>query len=531
MTITGKHFIGGERSAAGGQPLFAVNPDGGAKLQPEFAEATFDQIDRCLQLAEAAVAQLQLATWEQIAGLLDAIADELAARREALIERAHLETALPAARLEGEHARTVNQARLFAAMVRDGSWLQARIDHAEPNRKPLPKPDIRTMLVGVGPVAVFGASNFPLAISVAGTDTIAAFAARCPAIIKGHPGHPGTCELAAEAIAAAIARLGLPAGMFSMVQGAGHEVGRAIVEHPLTAAVAFTGSLRGGRALADAAANRPRPIPVYAEMGSVNPLFILPGAAAERAEATAHGFVQSVTMGVGQFCTNPGMALAVDGPHLKKFLDATAAAARAAAPATMLHAGIHAAYREGVARLAGVHGVELVASSAVEADARRHQAACTIFAADARLLTESPEMWEEVFGPASIVFRCRTADEMYAAAARLEGSLAAAIHGTEQDLLDHAPLVRLLERKVGRIVFNGYPTGLEVCPSLHHGGPYPATTHSFFTSVGQAAIYRFTRPVCYQAFPEAALPLELRDANPRRIACLVDGLLVSDADR
>lgn len=526
MAITGQHFIGGERAAAGGQQLFAVNPDGGGRLQPAFSEATFEEIDRCLQLAETAVTDLQVASSEQIAGLLDDIAEELAARREALVERANLETALPLARLEGEHARTVNQVRLFAQLVRDGSWVQARIDHAEPGRQPAPKPDVRSMLVGVGPVAVFGASNFPLAISVAGTDTIAAFAARCPVVVKGHPGHPGTCELAADAIAAAIARSGLPPGMFSMVQGAGQHVGRALVEHPLTAAVAFTGSLRGGRALADAAAARPRPIPVYAEMGSVNPLFLLPGAAAQRAEAIAQGYVQSVTMGVGQFCTNPGMVLGLEGPGLEEFLAATASAASAAAPATMLHAGIHAAYRDGVARLAGIKGVEQFAASTVAADAARHQAGCVIFTADAGLIAKRHELWEEVFGPASIVFRCRTAEEMYDAASRLEGSLAAAIHGTEQDLLDHAPLIRLLERKVGRIVFNGFPTGLEVCPALHHGGPYPATTHSHFTSVGQAAIYRFTRPVCYQGFPDAALPAELRDANPRGLARLVDGRLV-----
>ncbi len=260
-------------------------------------------------------------------------------------------------------------------------------------------------------------------------------------------------------------------------------------------------------------------------MGSVNPLFILPGAAAERAEAIAEGYIQSVTLGVGQFCTNPGMVLAHQGPGLEKFLTATAKAASAAAPATMLHAGIHASYREGVARLAGISGVERLASSAAAADAARHQAACTIFTADAGLIAQRPELWEEVFGPASVVFRCRTTQEMYEAANLLEGSLAAAVHGTEQDLLDHVELIRLLARKVGRIVFNGFPTGLEICPSMHHGGPYPATTHSHFTSIGQAAIYRFTRPVCFQSFPDSALPPELQEANPRGLHRLVDGRL------
>jgi NADP-dependent aldehyde dehydrogenase len=410
-------------------------------------------------------------------------------------------------------------------MVRGGSWIQARIDHGDPARQPLPKPDIRAMLVGVGPVAVFGASNFPLAISVAGTDTLAAFAAKCPVVVKGHPGHPGTCELIAEIIAGAINQQGLPPGMFSLVQGASNDVGRALVDHPLTAVVAFTGSLRGGRALADAAAARPRPIPVYAEMGSINPLFLLPGAAAQRADAIAAGYIQSVTLGTGQFCTNPGMVLAAPSAGRDRFLEATAAAAKAAAPTTMLHAGIHSAYQQGVARLAGIRGVEQLASSTVAADPARCEAACTIFTADAGLIADRPELGEEVFGPTSVIFRCTSFDQMYDVARRLEGSLAAAIHGDDQELLNHGALVRILQRKVGRLVFNGFPTGLEVCAAMHHGGPYPATTHSHFTSIGQAAIYRFTRPVCYQNFPDAALPAELAEANPRRLHRLIDGRL------
>jgi NADP-dependent aldehyde dehydrogenase len=523
MDLSGKHLIGGQRTAAGRGDFPAFDPATGETLSPRFAEATREEVDRALKLADAAFDELQTASWGAIADLLDAIVAGLEGIRAPLVARAHAETALPNVRLEGELARTTNNIRLFAALVRDGSWLMARVDHAIPDRQPLPKPDVRAMLVGVGPVAVFGASNFPLAISVAGTDTIGAFAARCPVVVKGHPGHPGTCEMTAAVIAAAIEQAGLPAGMFSLLQGAEHGVGQALVEHPLTAAVAFTGSLRGGRSLFDLAARRPRPIPVYAEMGSVNPVFLLPGALAERGPQIAAGYIQSVSLGVGQFCTNPGMVLGVRGESLAKFLDATAQAAAQAAPATMLHAGIHAAFEQGRARLAGVEGVELVAASQAAADPARREAAVAIFAADAELAQDRPEFRDEVFGPASIVFRCASVDQMYAIARGLDCHLTATIHGTEQELVEHAALVRILERKVGRIIFNGFPTGLEICPSMHHGGPYPATTHSHFTSIGQAAIYRFTRPVCYQGFPESALPAELKDANPRGLRRCVDG--------
>lgn len=523
--LTGLHWIGGRAVAAAAPSLTATNPATGETLAPQFAEATRDEVDQALRLAEEALPALQQATPEAIAALLEDVAGRLAAIAEPLVVRAHAETALPLPRLQGELARTVNNVRLVAAMVRDGSWRQARIDHADPARQPLPKPDVRARLVGVGPVAVFGASNFPLAISVAGTDAISAIAAGCPVVVKGHPGHPGTSELAAGAIVDAVAAAQLPPGVFALLQGAGHELGRALVEHPLTAAVAFTGSLRGGRALFDIAAARPRPIPVYAEMGSVNPVFLLPSALAERGEAIAQGYIQSVTMGAGQFCTNPGVVLGVADAALDRFLEATAAACRAATPATMLHQGIHDAYAAGVARWRAIDGVASLAASQQAPRAERCEAACQIFTAHVALLDRRHELAEEVFGPASIVLRCDRVEQMYDAARRLEGNLSAAIHGTEAELAEHAELVRILERKVGRIVFNGFPTGLEICPSMHHGGPYPATTHSHFTSIGQLAIYRFTRPVCYQGFPESALPPELQDANPRGLRRLVDGRL------
>lgn len=525
MSLTGKHLIGGKSQAGGGKTFTAKDATTGEALAPEFFEATLEEVDRCLDLADAAFDALQTASIEQIVALLEGIADGLEAAGDELLERAHAETALPLARLTAERGRTVNQTKMFARMVRVGSWVQARVDHGNPDRQPLPKPDVRTMLRGVGPVVVFGASNFPLAISVAGTDTVSALAARCPVVVKAHPGHPGTCEMIGQVIADAVDKADLPAGTFSMLQGAGHEMGQALVAHPLTAAVAFTGSLRGGRALFDVAAARSNPIPVYAEMGSFNPVFLLPGGLAERAEAIALGYIQSVNMGVGQFCTNPGVVLAASGDGLDQFFLATSAAAEAAPHATMLHAGIHSAYEAGVTRIAETPGVKRLAVSAGKPAGS--QAACSIFTADVKIIDEQPELTEEVFGPASLILKCDTTEQMLAFACRMEGHLTATIHGTEQDLLDNAELVRVLERKVGRIIFNGFPTGIEVCVAMHHGGPYPATTHSGFTSIGQASIYRFAKPVCYQGFPDAALPVELREGNPRGIHRLVDDELAS----
>lgn len=521
--LTGKHLIGGKFCGTGGR-FRGVDPASGTALDPAFCEAGVSEVDKTLELADKAFDILQTVPVKKIAALLERIAEGLEAEGDGIIARAQLETALPVERLRSELGRTAGQARTFAALARGGSWAQARIDHALPERKPLPKPDIRTVFMGVGPVVVFGASNFPLAISVAGTDTVAAFAARCPVVVKGHPAHPGACELTARVIAKAIVRAGLPPGMFSMLQASGYEAGLALVKHPLTAAVAFTGSLQGGRALFDAAAARPDPIPVYAEMGSVNPVFILPGAAAARAEKIAEGLVRSLNTGVGQFCTSPGMALAVGGPSFKKLLAAICDRASAIPPAAMLHAGIQKAYDRGTKRLASIPGVRLAGAGA-PGDAGRKMASCRIFTADAALLRGRPELSEEVFGPSTIIFRCRNLAQLLAAARRMRGSLTATIHGTEKELLAHSGLVRTLQRRAGRILFNGFPTGLEPCASLHHGGPYPATTHSFFTSVGTAAVYRYVRPVCFQGFTDAALPAELREANPRRLRRLVDGEL------
>ncbi|MFK7844548.1 MAG: aldehyde dehydrogenase (NADP(+)), partial [Rhodothermales bacterium] len=377
---------------------------------------------------------------------------------------------------------------------------------------------------GIGPVAVFGASNFPLAIGVAGTDTVTAFGAGCPVVAKAHPAHPGTSELLAGAIAKAIKKSGLPAGVFSMLHGRGHEVGLAMATNPHIKAVAFTGGLRGGRALFDAAAARPEPIPVYAEMGSTNPVFLLPGALKERSADIAKGYLQSVNLGVGQFCTNPGVVLGLKGDGLKAFQSESGKIAESVAPATMLHPGISKAFSGGVEKIQGTPGVSLLGQTASSLTVDT-QAACSIFATDIETLKSTPHLMEEVFGPTSIVVACNSVDEMEETAEALEGHLSATIHGTKEDLEAHRNLITILEKKVGRIIINGYPTGIEVCAAMHHGGPYPASTDSHYTSIGTGAILRFGRPVCYQGFSEDLLPAQLRNANEKGIWRMVDGEL------
>ena len=523
--LHGKQFIAGEHVSTNGSSYRSVNPATGEAFGESFHEGSEDEVDRAMRAAEQCFDELRGRSPEERAALLEAIADEIMALEEALLERAHLETGLPMGRLTGERGRAVNQTRLFASLIREGSWVDARIDHGNPERTPAPKPDIRSMRVGIGPVVVFGASNFPLAIGVAGTDTIAALGAGCPVVAKAHPAHPGTCELLGSAIQKALEKTGMPAGAFSMVHGRGHEVGLALVRHPAARAVAFTGSLRGGRALFDAAAARPDPIPVYAEMGSTNPVFILPGAMASRTETIARGYLNSVNLGVGQFCTNPGLVLGVKGEALNQFVETAGRFASETDPATMLHPGICNAYYEGVERIRATSGIHVAGETSVEVDRAKTQAACSIFTTDLDTLQQNTHLMEEVFGPVSIVVECASVQEMERMAEDLDGHLSATLHGTGEDLQANQKLVRILERKAGRLIFNGFPTGIEVCYAMHHGGPYPATTDSHFTSIGTAAIDRFVRPVCYQDFPDAALPAELQENNPMGIWRLVDGVM------
>lgn len=521
MEISGANLVGGEAAEGTGPTFHAVNPASGTQLDPVVREAGPEQVDRSYEAAEAAFQVFGETTPQQRAALLRGIAGEIELLGETLIRRANQETALPTGRLESERLRTVNQLRLFADHVEEGSWVGARIDPGDPTRTPVPKPDVRQMLVPLGPVAVFGASNFPLAFSVAGGDTASALAAGCTVVCKAHPAHPGTAELTARAIAKAVRDNELPAGVFSLLQGWSHDVGLAVVRHPLARAVGFTGSHRGGRALFDAAAARPHPIPVYAEMGSVNPVFLLPAAVAEWGDTIAAGLAQSITLGVGQFCTNPGIILAVQGPDLDRLREDLAQRIRSTDAGVMLYEQLGNAYADALER-ARAKGVELVAAAPLSRESTT-RACPAILTADVSRFVEDPELRVEMFGPVSILVTGRDVADLERAAEAMEGQLTASIHGTEAELRAHSRLVHLLRRKVGRLIFNGYPTGVEVGHAMHHGGPYPATSDVRFTSVGTAAIARFARPVCYQDFPDAALPPALRNHNTLGIWRLING--------
>ncbi|HEX3355990.1 MAG TPA: aldehyde dehydrogenase (NADP(+)), partial [Tepidisphaeraceae bacterium] len=448
-------------------------------------------------------------------------------RAEPIKERAAAESALPPARLTGELARTTGQLRLFANLVEEGSWVDARIDRADPHRKPAPKPDIRRMLAPLGPVAVFGASNFPLAFSVAGGDTASALAAGCPVVIKAHPSHPGTSEIVLSAILAAAQSTAMPNGIISMLHGVDPDISLAIVRHPSIAAVGFTGSLRAGRAIFDTAASRATPIPVYAEMGSINPLFALPAALAARGTQIAEGLTQSVTLGVGQFCTKPGVVVVVDDPSTKTFLAHLSTLLSAAAPGTMLNPSIAKAFSQGRQHRAGMTGITCAPA---DRSTSGNQAAPTLFQTTGRHFLARPELREELFGPAVLVVVTEDLTEMNRIARELDGQLTATLHADPADTNHAATLSEILRYKAGRLIFNSYPTGVEVGFAMQHGGPYPATTDSRSTSVGTAAISRFARPVAYQDFPQHTLPLELQDANPRRIRRMIDGAFTSDLE-
>jgi alpha-ketoglutaric semialdehyde dehydrogenase len=522
MELHGKNLIGGKAIASADAKSFpAIAATTGEMLEPFFYEATEEEADEALAVAEASFEDYRRQPPEKIAEFLERIAEEILSLDD-LIPRASAETGLPEARLMGERARTVNQLKLFANLVREGSWVEAAIDRAIPDRKPIPKPDLRRMLFPLGPVVVFGASNFPLAFSVGGGDTASALAAGCPVVVKGHPAHPGASELVGRAILAAAKATGMPAGVFALVHGTGAEIGRRLVQHSATKAVAFTGSLQGGRALFDAAAARPEPIPVLAEMGSTNPVFVLPGALSTNRDAVAEGLVQSFTLGAGQFCTSPGLVFGRRGEEWSAFVERAGGLAGAVTPGVMLHSGIESRFREGAATVKDIAGVRVAGKSATEADGK---ASAFVFATDATTFQRRDILREELFGPSTVLVECQSAEELEEIARALPGQLTATVHGTEDDLLQHRELIDILRRKAGRLIFNQFPTGVEVCPSMQHGGPYPATTDSRFTSVGASAIRRFVRPVCYQNFPDAALPTELKNKNARNIWRLVDNEL------
>ena len=514
-------LIGAASIAARGAGFRAFDPAAGVEIEPEFGSATAEDVDSACALAEAAFDAFNSVGLERRAQLLEAIAQNLTEAREALVARAMVETGLPQGRLENELVRTTGQLLLFAGVLRDGAFLDVRIDTSLPERVP-PRPDLRLSHVPLGPVVVFGASNFPLAFSVAGGDTASALAAGCPVIVKAHPAHPGTSELAGRAIQRAVCGLGLPEGVFSLMFDRGLDVGTALVTDRRIQSVGFTGSRAGGVALLALAQARPQPIPVYAEMSSINPVILLPGAANERGEAIGKSFAAALTLGAGQFCTNPGLILALDGSGLESFLRGATEALAQSTAATMLTPSIHGAYARGVQVLAENPGVETIVRGR-PAGGVTSQAG--LFATSAAQFLTDRSLREEVFGASSLLIRCENLEALAQVIDCLDGQLTISVHASEDDFPVAARLFPHLERRAGRILFNGFGTGVEVSDAMVHGGPFPATSDGRSTSVGSLAIMRFLRPVCYQDLPAALLPLAVRDSNPLGVPRRVNGHL------
>jgi len=530
LSLYGFSLIGSRYGASDGAVFFGSNPATGDVLQPGYHTASSLDIEQAAQLAAKAFPVYGNLDGAAKGKFLRSIAAGIEERETEIVDRARVETGLPEARLRGELARTTNQLRLFAGVVEEGSWVGARIDPAEPERKPLPRADIRSILKPLGPVAVFGASNFPLAFSVAGGDTASALAAGNPVIVKAHAAHPGTSELVGQAIRASVQACGLPEGVFSLLFDAHIEVGTQLVAHPLVKAVGFTGSPAAGKALMKLAASRPAPIPCYAEMGSVNPLFILPGAMHTRSAAIASGLQNSFTLGSGQFCTKPGLVFIPESAESESFVESLKAGVQGMPPQTMLTTSIANKYASALLERAEEKHLHRAARSTVDSGVATRQPV-TLFKSDAVSLLNDPALAEEVFGPTTVLVTYDGREEMVAVATALDGHLTATIHGTEEDLAEHRDLIAILESKVGRLLFNGFPTGVEVSHAMVHGGPYPATSDGRSTSVGTQAILRFARPFCYQDFPDSALPPELRNGNPLGILRMVNGVPTKDSIR
>jgi len=520
--LSGRSLIGFREGKGGGEAMYAVNPLTGERLPTDFLPATAEEVEAAVALAAQAFDIYQRVSGRDRGAFLRTIAAKIESIAAELIERASQETALPQARLQGETARTCAQLRLFAQVAEEGSWVQARIDRSDPVRKPAPKPDVRSLLRPIGPVVVFGASNFPLAFSVAGGDTASALAGGNTVIVKAHAAHPGTGELVGRAIRASVRECGLPEGVFSLLFGSGSQIGTALMKHPLVRAGGFTGSRLAGRILMDVAASRPEPIPFYAEMSSTNPVFILPGALRERGENIAAGLHSSFTLGAGQFCTKPGMVFLPQGSDASALAKKLEEAVAASAPFHLLTKTIHSTYDSAIAGRKTAASVRLVAEGPPTTGDAGFAVACALFETDAASFLGS-DLDAEIFGPTTLLVEHSSRAQLLAIARALEGHLTATIHGTEQDLREFADLIAILENKVGRLVFNGFPTGVEVTHAMVHGGPYPSTSDGRSTSVGSQAIFRFTRLVCYQGFPDSVLPNALKDANPLGIWRMVDG--------
>lgn len=510
MMITGEALIGGRGVLGNAGSFQAFDPSLREPIAPAFHMVDAAQIDAACRLADAAFDTFRATTNAERANFLETVAAQIVELGDDLIVRAMAESGLPRARLEGECGRTVGQLKLFAALLREGSWADLRIDSALPDRQPMPRPDLRMRMIGLGPVAVFAASNFPLAFSVAGGDTAAAFAAGCPVVLKAHSAHPGTSELVARAVVRAVELCKLPAGVFALLTGTGNGIGQGLVAHPAIKAVGFTGSRSGGTALMAVAAARKQPIPVYAEMSSINPFFLFPHALAARGNQIAAAFAASMTMGVGQFCTNPGLVLGLAGPDFDRFAAQAGQALASIEAGTMLTAGIASAYQSGVHKL-GAHDAVKAVKTPQHTEGK---GAPALFQTSGQDFLAQHALHDEIFGPASLLVACADLAEMRLIAENLEGQLTATLQMDDEDTEAVRALLPVLERKVGRILANGMPTGVEVSTAMVHGGPFPATSDGRSSSVGTAAIQRFLRPVCYQNLPQSLLPEALRDTNP-----------------
>ncbi|RYY56094.1 MAG: aldehyde dehydrogenase (NADP(+)) [Chitinophagaceae bacterium] len=514
-----KNLIGFAESATGNELFHSYNPATSADNPFLFHKATDQEVNNAAAKAAEAFPVYSAKSGHEKAAFLEAIAEGLIASGDVLVETCVSETGLPGARIEGERGRTVMQLRMFASLLKEGSWTDVRIDTALPDRTPLPRPDLRSMQVALGPVAVFGASNFPLAFSVAGGDTASALAAGCPVIVKAHSAHPATSAIVGKIITEAARKTGMPDGVFSLLFGDGHITGTQLVRHPLVKAVGFTGSYKAGKSIFDNAAARPEPIPVYAEMGSSNPVFILPGAVEQQGNKIAAAYAGSVTLGTGQFCTNPGMLFFPDDnkSDFRKLLEAEFGKT---SEGTMLAPSIAASYRQGVAAHLEVPGVHVLAKG--NGIGAGNAGIPVLLITDASTFQTHASLSEEIFGPASLVVPTASKEQLLGFARGLSGHLTATIHGTDGDLAEYRELIDILRHKVGRIVINGFPTGVEVCSAMVHGGPFPSTSDGRSTSVGTAAIHRFTRPVCFQNMPGSLLPEELKNSNPLGISRLVN---------
>ncbi|MGP9500525.1 aldehyde dehydrogenase (NADP(+)) [Halomonas sp. 86] len=521
MNLTGEMLIGQQAVKGSRSPVQAINPATNELLEPAYAGGTQAEVERACELAWNAFDIYRDTSLEDRARFLETIADEIEVIGEDLIERAVAESGLPKARIQGERGRTCGQLRLFAKTVRAGEWLDVRIDPAMPDRQPMPRSDLRQRHIALGPVVVFGASNFPLAFSVAGGDTASALAAGCPVIVKAHAAHPGTGELVGRAIQSAVKKCALPEGVFSLMFGSGREVGTALVSDARVKAAGFTGSRSGGLALWKAAQSRPEPIPFYAEMSSINPVFPLPAALKSRGAEMGKAFVGSLNMGAGQFCTNPGLVIAVKGTELNTFIEAAGEAVKASGAQTMLTPGIFEAYESGVKSFVDSGKAQEIARG--QKGDGPNQCQTGLFVASAQDFLGNEALQGEVFGSTSLIVECANTAELKQVAEHLEGQLTVTLQMDDADLEAARELLPTLERKAGRILVNGWPTGVEVCDAMVHGGPFPATSDSRTTSVGTAAIFRFLRPVCYQDLPDALLPAAIKQENPLKLRRLVDG--------